>query len=351
MQGIAKAAAARDGYVHRVCLLDGRGPIGDELDREGLALRIGLRTGADPRLARFGRALKLIHPRVLHFHTHAVGAHIVGRAALPSSVRVYSEHSPRAFRSDRKFALLYRLLLRTTSAFTIATPGVAELVIRRGIPRSRIVVIPNGVPVPRRTDAPGVSEEPVVGIVARLEPQKRVDLFLAVIAELCRRGTVCRGIVVGDGSLRGQLVELRDRLGLREMIEFAGEQTNDVPWLDRLDVFLMTSEYEPFGIAALEAMARRVPVVAMPCPGGLAELVERGGLLMPDRNPTTAATHIEQVLSSAEERRRLRRRGDQLVEECSFDRIVQRLDELYGDLLRGRVDFPQASRGPVNSGS
>jgi glycosyltransferase involved in cell wall biosynthesis len=334
VQGIAKAATARGGgYVHRVCLLDGRGPVGEELEREDLAVRFGLRTGWDPRLAHFWRVLRMIRPRILHFHTHALGAHIVGRTAIPDAVRVYSEHSPRALRSDRKFAILYRILRETTSAFAIATPGVAELVVGRGIPRSRIVVIPNGVPVQRRIGNPRRSEPPVVGLVARLEPQKRVDLFLAVLAELRSRGTACRGIVVGDGSLRGELVRVAEDLGLRDVVEFVGEQADDVPWLDRLDVFLMTSDYEPFGIAALEAMARRVPVVAMPCPGGLRELVERGGLLLSDRDPATAAESVERVLSLAEERERLRILGDQLAEEYSFDRVVQRLDRLYGELL------------------
>lgn len=336
VEGIARSAAGRDGYVHRACLLDGRGPIGDRLVEEGLAIRLELRRGYDLRgLWRLARVLRRLNPRVLHFHTHALGSHLVALAALPGAVRVYTEHSPRSFGRDLKFWLLYALLRRTMAAFVGANVETAETIARRGVEPHRVVVIPNGLQIPRGLGEPGGSPggtRGVVGIVARLEQQKRVDVLLDVLAELRRREVACTGLVVGDGSLRGNLIGRRDELGLADAVEFAGEQEDVLPWLDRLDVFLMTSEVEPFGIAALEAMARRVPVVAMPCPGGLGELVGRGGLLLRDREITTAADAVERLLGSAGERERLRARGDAILEEHSVERIVERLDELYRTL-------------------
>jgi glycosyltransferase involved in cell wall biosynthesis len=335
LEGIARSAAAREGYAHRVCFLDGRGPIGDRLVEERLAIRLALRRGYDFQgLWRLTRVLRRTRPRFLHFHTHALGAHLVALAALPRAIRIYSEHSPRALRRDRKFLLLYLLLRRTTAAFVATTAGIAHTLARRGIDPGRIAVIPNGVPVPRRTDRRGRAKPPRVGVVARLERQKRLDLFLDVVAELRRRGVDCGGLVVGDGSLRGDLIRQRDALGLGRVVQFTGEQEDTVPWLDRLDVFLMTSEFEPFGIAALEAMARGVPVVAMPCPGGLAELVGRGGLLLIDRDVTTAADDVGRVLGSAGEQERLRARGEAILKEHSFEIVVERLDELYRMLDR-----------------
>ena len=96
-----------------------------------------------------------------------------------------------------------------------------------------------------------------------------------------------------------------------------------------MDVFLMTSASEPFGITALEAMARRVPVVAMPCPGGLAELAAAGGLLLADRSITTAADAVAGVLQDSDRRRELQSRGDLVVAEHSVERVYARLQEVY----------------------
>jgi glycosyltransferase involved in cell wall biosynthesis len=330
IEGIARTAATQDGRSHRVCFLDGSGPIGDRLVEEGLAARLLLRRGFDVRgLVRLARLLRRSRPHVLHFHTHAIGTHVAAFAALPKAIRVYTEHSPRALRRDRKFALLYVLLRRTVARFCATSAAMAEMLVRGGVDPQRVVVVPYGLPVARRGGVPAGDGTATVGLVARLERQKRVDLFLEVLAELRRRGVACRGIVVGHGSLRADLDRQQKELGLVAAVHFAGEQQDVVPWLDRLDVFLVTSEFEPFGIAALEALARGVPVVAMPCPGGLADLAGRGGLLLPDREIATAADAVRQLLQSAAERERLRARGDAILEEHGFERLVDMLNDVY----------------------
>jgi glycosyltransferase involved in cell wall biosynthesis len=206
---------------------------------------------------------------------------------------------------------------------------MADALVRRGVDPQRVAVVPNGLPVARGGGTGTEGGTPTVGFVGRLARQKRVDLFLEVLAELRRRGVGCRGSVVGDGPLRTDLERRRSELDLVGSLDFAGEQEDVVPWLDRFDVFLVTSEFEPFGLAALEALARGVPVVAMPCPGGLADLVARGGLLLPDREIAAAADAVGHVLQSAAERERLRARGEAILEEHSFERVVDTLNALY----------------------
>ena len=335
LEGIVRSADAGTGYVHRACLLDGRGSIGDRLVEEGLAVRLGFRSGYDARgLWRLARLLRRLRPTVIHVHSHAVAAYLVALAVCPKAVRVYTEHSPRALRRDRKFRLLYFLLRRSVATFVATTAGMAATLAKKRVERERIAVIPNGVPVPSRLARTEAGDPPVVGVVARLERQKRVDLFLDVLAELRRRGVATAGLVVGDGSLRRDLMRQADALGLRESVEFAGEQEDTVPWLDRLDVFLMTSEFEPFGMAALEAMARGAAVVAMPCPGGLTEVVGGGGIVLPSREVQDAADAVQHLLASPRERARLRAQGAVVAEEHSFERVVVRLDELYRSLQR-----------------
>lgn len=337
LQAIAGTALTPDGHVHHVLFLDGSGPIGDELVEQGLATRLGLRRGYDLyKLVKLGLELRRLRPRIIHFHTFALSAHVVALVALPRAIRVYTEHSRLVLVQKPKFRLLYRLLRRTTTAFVAVSEGMQKGLLRMGVEPARIHLIPNASAMPPRTGRRGPAARPTIGVVARLEPQKRVDLFLDVLAELRRRGVDCRGLVVGDGSVRDDLLRRRDESGLAGVVEFAGEQWDVAPWLDRLDLFLLTPEAEPFGIAALEAMARGVPVVGMPCPGGLAELIERGGLLLPDREVATAADAVEAVLGSSAEQERLRARGDATVEKFSLERTIAKLDSLYRSLTGPR---------------
>src|SRR5207302_92155 len=120
-------------------------------------------------------------------------------------------------------------------------------------------------------------------------------------------------------------------------IEFAGMRGDVAAQLDRFDVFLTTTSIESFGLAALEAMARAVPVVAMPCPGGLAELVSRGGILLPDRNVETAAGAVGELLASPELREEVGRRGLAVAGEFSLDAALTSLDRLYTELIEDRT--------------
>ena len=120
------------------------------------------------------------------------------------------------------------------------------------------------------------------------------------------------------------------------MVTFVGQQDDVASWLDRFDVFLMTSDVETFGIAALEAMTRGVPVVAMPSAGGLASLAERGGVLLESRDVTEAAATVADVLASPERRSELRRRGAGVAREHRLEHTVTALDNMYAEVIGPR---------------
>ena len=334
VEAITRYAGGHRPGRHRVCFLDGRGTVGDALVGAGLADRLVMRGGWDPvGLWRLVRLLRRWRPSVIHSHTHALLPTLAVRCAVPGVALVYTEHSPRALRRDYKFSVLYRLLRRSVSRFVAVSPAMAGAIEAQGVERRRIVVVPNVFAVPRRERAASRPGGSTVGIVARLEDQKRVDLLVEVVHEVRRRGIPCTALVVGGGTRLKALGEQAERAGLREAIEFAGWQGDVVPWLDRMDVFLMTSAVEPFGITALESMARGVPVVAMPCPGGLADLVARGGLLLEDRDVVRAADAVAALLASPERRAELRARGEEKVAAHTVERIFPVLERVYQESL------------------
>lgn len=166
--------------------------------------------------------------------------------------------------------------------------------------------------------------------MSNFRPVKRVDAVLDVF-RIVRSQVPARLVMIGDGPDR-PMVEQRARdYGLADHITFAGEAHDPVRWLSVADVFLMPSAQESFGLAALEAMACEVPVIASNA-GGLPEIVNDGvnGYVCDLDALDEMASHVVRLLDDETMRRAMGRRGAALVREryCS-ERIVPLYEQVY----------------------
>jgi N-acetyl-alpha-D-glucosaminyl L-malate synthase BshA len=141
-------------------------------------------------------------------------------------------------------------------------------------------------------------------------------------------------VLVGDGPDRDATEHQVDELGLRKDVRFLGkvEDVGDV--LRGADLFLLPSATESFGLAALEAMACGVPVIASAA-GGIPDVVEDGktGFLAPPGDVTTMAQRALGVLEDPALHERLKRNAAARALEFSADRIVPRYEKLYEEVL------------------
>ena len=176
-----------------------------------------------------------------------------------------------AFSIERSHAVT--AVSESLRADTIATLGV----------RHPIAVIPNFLdcsvyrrrfdPALRARLAPADTEALLIH-VSNFRPIKRVDLVIDAF-RLIRDRIRARLVLIGDGPVRADIERRVAADGLAGHVEFLGEQQDLVPWLSACDVFLLPSAQESFGLAALEAMACEVPVIAFRV-GGLPEIIEDG---------------------------------------------------------------------------
>ncbi|HEX8072819.1 MAG TPA: N-acetyl-alpha-D-glucosaminyl L-malate synthase BshA [Pyrinomonadaceae bacterium] len=206
-----------------------------------------------------------------------------------------------------------------------------------------VTVIPNFVcatdyqrrPVPdlRRRLAPG--DEPLLAHVSNFRPVKRPVDCVEVLARVRRRGVNARLVMVGDGSERGRAEHRARGLDVAAYCAFVGKQPRIADYLSAADVLLLPSEQESFGLAALEAMACEVPVVASRV-GGVPEVVTDGetGYLSDVGDVDKMAADAARLLADEELRRATGRRARQsAVARYSTDLIIPRYVEFYERVL------------------
>ena len=173
----------------------------------------------------------------------------------------------------------------------------------------------------------------VLAHVSNFRPVKRVGDVIKIFA-LVRRELPATLVLVGDGPERDAAEHEVDTLGLRKDVRFLGkvESVGDV--LRGSDLFLLPSSTESFGLAALEAMACGVPVVASAV-GGLPDVIEDGttGFLVPVGDVSAMANRALQILEPTT-LARMRRAAAEHALKFSADHVVPQYEALYNEVLQ-----------------
>lgn len=178
--------------------------------------------------------------------------------------------------------------------------------------------------------------EPVLIHVSNFRPVKRIGDVVATFAEV-HRHQPSRLLMIGDGPERSPAErKLRD-LGLESRVAFLGKQDQFVELLAAADVFLLPSEQESFGLAALEALSCGVPVVATSI-GGIPELVDPGqtGLLSPLGDVEGMARSVLSLVNDRERWAAFSRRArERVLERFRLAPAIDRYEALYRRLVAG----------------
>ena len=205
-------------------------------------------------------------------------------------------------------------------------------------PEVSVNTITNG--VKDQLDIPNLdqkSKEPTILIAGRVEPEKGFDLAIQAFALIKVAIPDAKLVVLGNGTQIKELASLAEKLGVTESVQFKGAVTNEdvIQHLDRSWIALVPSrEIEGFGIIAVEAALRKVPVIASAV-GGLTETIEDGksGYLVPPESPSEIAKKAIELLTDIDNLQRIgvyaRARALQLF---GIEKFAKELDEYYFDI-------------------
>ena len=176
--------------------------------------------------------------------------------------------------------------------------------------------------------------------VGRLTVQKRIGLILDAVAALQGRGRPLALTIVGDGPERGALEAQASRLGIADLTRFIGavEPARVAGAIGDADVFAFTAVGEGYGLAAAEALALGVPVIALADGGGATEIAGRAGAgcVVPAGDAGALERAIADLAASPDARRRAAAEGARLKEELDAAAVARRFDAVYHRALAGR---------------
>ena len=335
----------RDRFEPHVAALRG-GRVADELRDAGVDVTVfDVRCKADlPRLLTIRRFFRrqrfdLVHTHLFHADLAAglAGVHRVSRL-------VHTVHVAERRRRPMHFVWARRAA-RHRERLIAVSPTVRDFHADRcGIDPSKYVVIPNGVDPARYArdeqarrrlrDEWGVADNTVViACVARLSEEKGIDVLIEAAGEMTT--SPFRIVIAGDGPLREPLRrQCLDRVPPRRvaMLGFV----DDVPaLLSAADAFVLPSRWEGFGLAAVEAMAAGLPVVATAVEGpGEIVLDGQTGLLIPPDDPEALGSALMRVVEDPPLRKRWGRRGrERAALQYDIARAVRAHEELYLDVM------------------
>jgi glycosyltransferase involved in cell wall biosynthesis len=291
-------------HIEVACL--GRwGPVADQIAAAQIPVTaLNARSAIDfsilPRLIRLIRDHQI--DTVLSFLVHA-NAIAAAASQFLRNVR-FLQSIQTTQRTPRWHWAVQALAQSAAERIVVPSASVADVAKNWArVPAEKIIVIPNAVDLAERAaDSREIHSPPTIGFVGRLDPVKHIpDLIHAM-----RFLDGAQLHIFGQGRERAALEQLIGEFHLQDRVLLRGPTNGPREALEQIDVLVLPSEAEGFGLVLIEAMAAGVPVVATDAPG-IRDVVRRNhnGLLIPIGIPRAIAGAVELLLRDASRRARL----------------------------------------------
>lgn len=203
--------------------------------------------------------------------------------------------------------------------------------VQEACPGASMVVVPNPVPVVAGSQMWTADRAgPIVLGIGRLHPQKGFDVLIRAFS-LCRsEHPEWRVEILGEGESRQELEALISELGLADTVSMPGSVTDVLGRLQRAGIFVLSSQFEGFPNALLEAMAVGVPTISTSCRSGPTDIVEhmRNGLLVPVADVRVMSAALHKLMGDPALRAQLASNTSEVAHRLGEESVFQQWDEL-----------------------
>jgi glycosyltransferase involved in cell wall biosynthesis len=297
------------------------------------------------------RYIKKSNCDIIHLHSTKAGA--LGRLAnvFLGKKCIYTPHgwafNMKVGRKKRKAYLLIEKVLSFFCDYVVSISKAEEesALTNKVITPQKSKLITNGIDIEKyensknkltKSDLKIGNDKTVIGMVCRLSEQKNPLLFVEIASEIIKGGLNAHFIFIGDGELRTCVESKIMELGLNEYFNITGWVDDVKDYLGIIDVGVLTSNWEGFGLVLAEYMAAKIPVVASAVDGIKNVVVHNEtGFLVEAGNKKDFVNAILTLLSNQRIKEDFVRNAYKRVEkEFNIERVVEEHLELYQYLIR-----------------
>lgn len=301
-------------------------------------------------LWRLRRALRQINPDIVH--THLIHADLFGYAAAKLtrvSAVVSSRHLDDDFRYRSRWRRINRWLWRRIDAGIAISAAMERFALEiEDAPAYKVSVVLYGMEYRWRSDEDIASsriqlraelslpsDAQVLGMASRLVEQKGIPYALEALRRIRADFPRAHLVIAGDGEKARELRRLASMLGIADRVCWLGWREDAADLMAAFDIFLLPSLHEGFGLVLLEAMSRRVPIIASRV-GAIPEVVVDGetGILVEARNVDQLAAAMARLLKDRALRKYMGLLGAARLEEhFSVEKMVDGTLAIYERIL------------------
>ena len=333
------------------------GRLEEEIEALGIPVRVfpESRWGSGKIFLELVREFKKSNIQIVHTHKYkdtilaAPAAKVCG---IPHVVRtVHGLREPFQGLQSLKMSV-YQAIERIVHRYYVdAIIGVSsqiECTYKAEGERFRVTCIRNGIDLDGRSmqtdrwrtrkDLDVDPETSLIGTIGRLTPVKGIRYLLEAATILLRQGAKVKILVVGEGSIRQDLMAQTHSLGITDNVVFLGHREDTDVLMQAMDIFALPSLSEGIPMALLEAMAASRPIVASRV-GGIPEIIEDGvdGYLVEPMDVNNLAERCQRLIESPDVARKMGEQGRKRVErDFSATAMADRVASVYKELLMPR---------------
>jgi GalNAc-alpha-(1->4)-GalNAc-alpha-(1->3)-diNAcBac-PP-undecaprenol alpha-1,4-N-acetyl-D-galactosaminyltransferase len=287
------------------------------------------------RVRRLRQAIRASQPDVVLSSVDRTNVLVlVSTLGLGRPVIVFEQIDPRQHAVGYIWAALRRLLYPRSAAVVVLTHGIRPWA-EHFVKKETVHVIPNPVQVPATHIESNDAQEPrgsgrTIAAMGRLNPQKGFDLLLKAFARCAEKHTDWSLMILGEGDERPRLEAMASDLGIKDRMTMPGLAQDPFRILRGSDLFVLSSRYEGFPLALVEAMACGLAVISTDCDTGPREIIRDGmnGVLVPSDDVDALVLAMDRLMTNQAERQRLGANALEITERFSLEKIMNIWDNL-----------------------
>lgn len=282
-------------------------------------------------LRKMYKLLGIIKPQIIHTHLHTY-PYVMTYAIFHHIKIIHTMHNMPIYESTKTGQRILRFLFKHKYAYPVGISSIITDQIKKVYKLKDVMTIYNPVDTSKFVPNNENHDKFTFITIGRMSPQKNQALLLKSFSNIVNYDKNVSLIFIGDGELKEELFALTKQLNIENYVKYIGNVSNVECFLNKADVFVLSSIYEGLPMTILEAMSIGLPIISTNV-GGVKDVVTDNGLLVGvNENELTEA--MELIMHSKEKYNYFANNSKKNAKNFNLEKIAEEYEKVYFNHLK-----------------